>query len=186
MKTVHLHGSLGARFGREYRLDITTPAEAVRALCVQLPGFEEAIRAGNWHVVRGPLAARDEVSEEALTLSLGQQEEVHLIPAISGANNGWVNTIVGAVLIVVGAMTSWAGGAGLIGAGIGMMLGGIIQLTTKIPGAEEVKSADEKASYLFNGPTNQSSQGVGVPRGYGRLKVGSIVVSAGLFSEETA
>ncbi len=183
MKSVHLHGFLGGRFGEVYVLDVSTPREAVRALSVQLPGFEKAIRAGNWHIVRGPLAERDEVDEDSLELSLGRQGELHIIPAIEGANSGWVNVIVGAVLFVVGAFT---GNVALMAMGVGMMVGGIIQMTTKMPGVQETSDVDQRASYLFDGPSNRSTQGGAVPRGYGRLKVGSIVVSVGLFAEETA
>lgn len=184
MKTVYLHGHLGERFGKSYVIDVATPREAVRALAVQIPGFEAAIRAGNWHVVRGPLEGRDEVDTDSLEVSLGAQREIHLIPAIEGANNGWVNTIVGVVLIVVGVVI---GNPYLIGMGVGMMVGGIIQLTTKMPGVDnDANGVDERASYLFNGPSNRSKQGIAVPRGYGRLKVGSVVISAGLFAEEVA
>lgn len=43
MKTVRLYGHLGVRFGRVFRLDVASPAEAVRALLLQLPGFRDAI-----------------------------------------------------------------------------------------------------------------------------------------------
>jgi predicted phage tail protein len=37
MKTIKLAGDLGNRFGREYTLDVQTPAEAMRALILQMP-----------------------------------------------------------------------------------------------------------------------------------------------------
>jgi predicted phage tail protein len=36
---VRLHGWLGERFGREWRLDVATPREAVRAIACQVRGF---------------------------------------------------------------------------------------------------------------------------------------------------
>ena len=51
----------------------------------------------------------------------------------AGKNGGLIQTVVGAVLIVVGAMTSWAGGGALVGAGIGMVAGGVAQMLTKPP-----------------------------------------------------
>lgn len=189
MKTIHLHGYLGDRFGKTYTLDVDTPAEAVKAIGVQVAGFSEAIKQGNWHVVRGPLEGRDESDEDGLTVTLGNYQEVHIIPAIEGANNGWTNIIVGIILIVVGYFTFGSTstmGMAMIAGGAGMAVGGIVQVTTKIPGVDDSTKggADERASYLFNGPTNQSKQGVAVPRGYGRVLVGSIVVSGGLFAEE--
>lgn len=189
MKTIHLHGFLAEKFGGPYTLDVSTPKEAVQALSVQLPGFRETIRKGNWHLVRGALDGRDEVDEAGVDLSLGKQSELHIIPAIEGANSGWTNIIIGIILIVVGYFTfgSTTGpGMAMIAAGAGLAVGGIVQLTTKMPGVDDSTkgSTEDRASYLFNGPTNQSTQGVAVPRGYGRLKVGSIVVSAGLFAEQ--
>lgn len=195
MKSFHLYGSLEKDFGGPFNVDVATPAEAIRALCVQLPGFEAAVRKGNWRVIRGALDAEDDVDEEGLQLSLGHQDELHLIPMIEGANNGVAQIIVGAIMIAAAFFTggatisAWGPMAVMMGAaGVGMAVGGIITMTTRVPGATDSASgnekADDKASFLFDGPTNQSTQGVAVPRGYGRMKVGSIVVSAGLYAEQ--
>lgn len=182
MKTLYLHGC-AAEFGSSFELDARNPAEMVRALCVQLPGFQEMVEAGEWHVIRGPLDKQDGDDEERLLLSLSERAEVHLVPAIKGAGGGGgiVQVILGLVLVVVGYFT---GQPTIIMAGAGMMLGGIIQMTTKIPGADtNTEATDNRASFLFSGPKNQSSQGVTIPRGYGRCRVGSIVVSVGLYAE---
>ena len=39
MTTILLYGQL-RQFGRSFRMAVRTPAEAVKALCVQIPGFE--------------------------------------------------------------------------------------------------------------------------------------------------
>lgn len=197
MKTLYLYGSLAETFGKVFRVDVATPAEAIRALCIQLRGFEDAIKAGNWQMIRGPLDARDEVDEEGLQLTLGNQNEMHLTPVIAGANSGAGMIIVGIVMIVAAFFTGGASIAAwgamstvLAAGGLGLVVGGIVSATTKIPGATGSASgnekADDKASFLFDGPTNQSTQGVAVPRGYGRMKIGSIVVSAGLYAEPMA
>lgn len=195
MKSFHLYGSLEKEFGGPFNVDVVTPAEAIRALCVQLPGFEAAIRKGNWRVIRGALDAEDDVDEEGLQLSLGHQDELHLIPMIEGANSGVAQILVGVVMIAAaffsggGSLAAMGPMAVMMGAaGVGLAVGGIITLTTRVPGATDSASgnekSDDKASFLFDGPTNQSTQGVAVPRGYGRMKVGSIVVSAGLYAEQ--
>lgn len=191
MKTLHLYGRLKEQYGETFELDVVTPAEAVRALCVQLPGFEEEIRSGSWHILRGPLEAQDSLDEEGLLFSLGGDDQVHLLPAVAGANSGALSVVVGAVLVAVGVFTfgaTSAWGVALIASGAGMAVGGIIQMTTKMPGTDVAasESADQRPSFLFNGPTNTSSQGLAVPRGYGRVRCGSIVVSAALYSEELA
>lgn len=182
MKTLYLHGT-AARFGESFELDAENPPEMVRALCVQLPGFREMIEAGEWHVIRGPLDQQDADDEDRLLMSLAERSEVHLVPAIGGAgsNGGIISAIIGIVLIVVGVIYP---NPALVMAGAGMLLGGIIQMTTKIPGADtNTESTDNRASFLFTGPKNQSSQGVTIPRGYGRCRTGSIVISVGLYAE---
>jgi predicted phage tail protein len=44
--------------------------------------------------------------------------------------------------------------------------------------------ADNRASYIFNGAVNLTAQGNPVPICYGRMRVGSVVVSAGLSTED--
>lgn len=183
MKTLFLHGFLKEKYGESFELDVLSPAEAVRAICVQVPGFMEDIRKGVWHVLRGPLDRKDSDDEEKIHLALGTETEVHLLPAVQGANDGFLTAVVGIALVAVGVFTF---GAALIGAGAGMAVGGIIQMTTKLPSGNPAsqESADSRPSFLFDGPVNTSSQGLAVPRGYGRLKIGSVVISAGLYAEE--
>ena len=40
MKTIILHGVLAKKFGKSFRLSVGSTKEAMRALCVQLTGFE--------------------------------------------------------------------------------------------------------------------------------------------------
>lgn len=196
MKTLNLYGSMQDKYPGVFKMEVATPAEAIRAMCIQIPGFEDDIKAGNWRLVRGDLAANDEINEEGMQMTLGNQNELHLIPVIEGANSGVGMIIVGIVMIVAAFFTGGASIAAwgtmsvaLAAAGVGMAVGGIIAATTKMPGvAESTNSSKEsdQASFLFDGPTNQSKQGGAVPRGYGRLLVGSIVVSAGLYAEPMA
>jgi predicted phage tail protein len=191
MKTLYLHGFLKEKYGASFELDVATPAEAVRALAVQLPGFEDDVKAGNWHVLRGPLDQEEAMDAEGITVTLGREKEIHLMPAVEGAGNGGLMAVLGVILIVAGYFTMGASvniGIAMMAGGAGMALGGIIQMTMKLPGADSSvqESVDARASFLFNGPTNTSSQGVAVPRGYGRVRVGSVVASAALYSEELA
>ncbi|MNR15890.1 Bacteriophage lambda tail assembly protein I [compost metagenome] len=140
---------------------------------------------GDWHVIRGPLDSWDADDEERLLLSLGEEEELHFVPAVKGAGNGGgvLSFIMGVVLFAAGV---WFANPGLMGAGLGMMVGGIVQMTMKTPGIDNAnnESMDDKASFLFAGPKNTSSQGVAIPRGYGRMWTGSVVVSVGLYAEQ--
>lgn len=192
--TIHLHG-IARQFGEKYDLDVKTSKEAINALGIMIDGFADMIRAGEWHVLRGPMEDGQDEDAETIEVGLGSVKEIHLLPAIKGSGGGGngagiFTTILGIVMIVVGIVGSpFTGGSslGLTAAGVGMLVGGIVMLTTKIPGADtDTESMDDKASFLFSGPKNQSSQGVAIPRGYGRVRTGSIVISAGLFAEQIA
>ncbi len=43
-KRIRLYGDMAKRFGREFRLDVATAAEAIRALCVIKPGFRQYLQ----------------------------------------------------------------------------------------------------------------------------------------------
>ena len=41
LRTVKLYGPMRKLFGREYELNVSSPADAIRALCAQVPGFKK-------------------------------------------------------------------------------------------------------------------------------------------------
>lgn len=187
MITLHLSGQMAKDYGDSVVLDAKSPREAVLALSFQCPKYKDTLISNDWHIYVGQ---GNDISEKELDMSLGSVTDVYLLPRIQGAN-GAVNFVVGAVLFVIGAVLTYTGvgsplGVPLMSAGAGLMVGGIIQMTTKIPGAEDLSrdSVDQKASYLFSGPTNTATQGVAIPRGYGRMLVGSVVVSVALYAEQ--
>lgn len=195
MITLHLHGSLAKLFGDTVPLAANSPREAVTALSYQSGEYKEILRSNDWHIFVGD---GNDISESELDMNLGRVTEVYLVPKIEGAG-GTFNFIAGAVLIGAAifmtggiAALGFAGASGLsigmFAGGVGMVLGGIVQMMTKVPGTPQGisrDSADDKASFLFNGPSNTATQGVAIPRGYGRMLVGSIVVSAALYAENT-
>ena len=81
-----------------------------------------------------------------------------------------------------GAATGAGLGAGLIAAagtiGIGLTLYGVAQMISPTPGPVEEPSLLESGS--FSGIDQTIRQGVPVPIAYGRVFVGSAVISAGL------
>lgn len=182
MIRLHLAGQLAEDYGKVLEIEAKTPREAVIAMSYQCPKYKEVLESNNWHIFVGE---NNDITEVELDLQLGSVRDVFLYPVIQGSS-GAFNFIVGAVLTVVGV---WFGNPYLISMGVGMMLGGIVQMTTKVPkigtsGDMSRDGADDKSSFLFNGPANTASQGVAIPRGYGRMLVGSIVVSAAIYAEQ--
>ena len=185
MVTLYLYGYLASLFGDTVSLDVATPREAVTALAYQSPDYRHHLTSNNWHIFAGK---DNDITQAELDMDLGNVKEVYLMPAIEGAGSGasgWLSVIVGAALIV-GSFFAGPAGPALLGAGIGLVTGGIITLVTPIPGVDDMSqnAADEKASFLFKSPTNTSTQGVPIPLGYGKMMIGSIVVSSGLYAED--
>ena len=78
-------------------------------------------------------------------------------------------------------------GAPLLNLGISMALGGIVQmLSPQQSGSSAADAVENGASYNFNGPVNTTAQGNPVPVLYGRMVVGSAVISAGILAQEQA
>jgi predicted phage tail protein len=199
MRTVRLYGHLAARFGRVHRLDVRTPAEAVRALCATRDGFRAHL------IAHSRPGYRVLVGRQALTLdalALPADDDIRIVPVTAGAGRGAGQILLGAALVAVGVATggfglaagaAWSAGAatfaGYIAGNLGMalILGGVVQMLApqpKTPGTPE--RPENRPSYAFDGPVNTTAQGNPVPVCYGRLIVGSQVVSAGMASEEYA
>ncbi len=187
MKTIRLFGALGRKFGRVHHFDVRSAAEAVRALVANFPSFEQhLLTAPGGYVVR---ADGDSLGERELQAPVSR--EIKIIPRLVGAGGPQEKILIGAVLIMAGVIVSGASfggaaplGAALVSTGISFMVGGVAQFLTPTPRLPEMPERPEnKPSYVFNGPVNTTAQGNAVPVGYGRLVVGSAVISAGLSSE---
>lgn len=185
MINFHIHGDLGQRFGECFRLEARDPAECIRALATQIPEFAKAVREGSWHVVRGDKRTGEGLDEEGLHVG-ANNSDVHLVPAVEGAGgDGVFQTIVGVALIAASFIPSPASPF-LFNAGVALTAGGVAQMLTNTPGSnyDSREKPDERSSFIFNGATNTSTQGIAVPVGYGRMLIGSVVVSAGMSVEE--
>lgn len=189
IRTVRLYGKLGTRFGRRFELAVASPAEAIQALCVLLKGFRrELLESKDKGIAYAVFAGKRNLSKDELELPPGRGE-IRIAPIVVGSKRGGIlQTIIGAVLVVVGAVVSYFGGglgAPLMKFGAVMMLGGVIQMLSPQPSGLSARDSPENgASYNFNGPVNTSAQGNPVPLLYGELEVGSAVISGGIFAED--
>lgn len=199
MRTVLLYGHLAKRFGRRHRFDVRTPAEAVRALCATLDGFRRYLVE---HSRPGYRVLVGKTPRGIDTLGMPADDVIRIVPVTAGAGRGLGSVILGAALIGVGVMTggasltlsgAWAaGGAAFAGylatnIGVSLVLGGVSQMLAPQPNAQgTVERPENRPSYAFDGPVNTAAQGNAVPVCYGRLVVGSQVISAGMAAEEYA
>ena len=192
--TIKLSGPLIGLFGREHHRVISTPREVFRALSATIPGFENYM---NTSKARGLTFAifvgKKNISEGCLDFS-SSGREVRIVPVIIGSKrSGVLQTILGAVLVVVGAIgvtigQAWGGatwGPYALQAGAALMAGGVIQmLSPQSAGLASKQSADNKASYAFGSVTNTAAQGYPVPLLYGKRRIGGATISAGIYVED--
>lgn len=175
MMTVKLYGDLGARYGRTYRLDVRNPAEAVHALCTQLPGLRQ------YFIEHGAqkFRVRGVQDYDETTLHYPQSAGVlKIVPYIEGAG-AWGKIIGGAALAVAGLFIPGVGGL-VTSMGIALALGGVAQmLAPRAKATATPEKAENEPSLAFDGAVNTMGQGGPVPLGYGRLLVGSQIISVG-------
>jgi predicted phage tail protein len=203
MKTVLLLGELGKKFGRKLLLDVKTPGEAVRALCANFPEFEQhLIESGKKNVGYRILLGKNDIPLDDIHNPAGSST-IKFVPVIQGAGgNPLTNVLIGAAIIgaafftggaslVAGAgffgttvTTTFLGGIAL-GIGASLVLSGVSQMLSPTPKSDAPGERPEnQPSYVFNGAVNTTAQGQPVPIGYGRMVVGSAVISAGITTEE--
>lgn len=102
------------------------------------------------------------ITEDELAHPSGS-DDIRIAPITLGSKNGGVfNIILGAVLIVAGIVVTGMSfgsaapiGAALIGMGVSMVVGGVVQLLTPMPKGLSAKDKPANTpSYAFNGPIN--------------------------------
>ena len=188
LRTIRLYGKLGAKFGRVHRLAVSSAAEAVRALSILLPGFEQ-------HLINAPGAyavfyGKDNLEAEQLRHPAGA-DDIRIAHIPAGAKSGGVfGVVLGVVMIAAGAFTfgaTTAMGMAMIAGGVGMAAAGAMMMLSPQPqGMGSQDSPDNRPSYSFNGAVNTEAQGNPVPLLYGEMIIGSAVISGGVYAEDRA
>jgi len=188
LKTIKLYGILAKKFGKEFHLAVDNTREAMRALSVQVQGFEHfMLHAHEQGLEFAVFQDEQNIGETELDMSTSAKV-IKIVPRVIGAGgNGVLQTILGAVMVVVGVVAMAYGqawGANLVGAGIGMMVGGIaMMLMPKIDNQDQNQDGN-KANKGFGGAVTTVAQGNPVPVLYGQREVGGFIASAGQYPED--
>jgi predicted phage tail protein len=190
LKTIRLYGVLGKKFGKEFKLAVESTREAVKALSVQVPGFEQFMLNAHEQGLAFAIFQDDEnISEDQIDFDTGANV-IKIVPKVMGAggNGGVLQLVLGAVLIVAGIFSFGAGtalGTAAIGAGAGMVVGGIAQMLTPKADAQDQNQDGNRANKSFGGAVTTIAQGNPVPILYGQREVGGFIVNAGQFAVDT-
>lgn len=191
---LELLGELGNKYGSTHLLDIKTPAEAIRALNANFKDFRSYMENSEKNGV-GYRVLSNEQDVDIADIHNPASKTIKIVPVMMGAGGGLGKIILGAALIVASiymptSTFAWSS----IGAfdavaiastaasyiGTALVIQGASQMLTPMPKAPDYGGNDERSpSYLYNGAVNTTAQGHPVPIGYGRLIIGSAVVSAG-------
>lgn len=191
LKTIKLYGILAKKFGKEFHLAVDNTREAMRALCVQVQGFEHfMLHAHEQGLEFAVFQDEQNISEKELDMNTSAKV-IKVVPKVKGAggDNGVLQTILGAVMVVVGVVLMYVPGGqafapSLIGAGIGMMIGGVaMMLMPKIENQDQNQDGN-KANKGFGSAVTTVAQGNPVPVLYGQREVGGFIASAGQYPED--
>jgi len=189
MKTalITLHGDLGERVGREWRLNVSSVSEAIHAINVMT---DNKLKKAFWNhgaknirykvlVNQNPILPSDKFENSEVFLRSKGIKTIDFVPVLEGSS--WWSVGLGTLSLAFAGDSPAAAMAGL-----SMIFAGASNLLSKPPERPEQRqivnpSSDPSAlanSYLFSGPINVINEGGPVPIGYGRLLVGSQVIQS--------
>lgn len=205
LKTMTLKGSMAKKFGKTHRFHVADLREMLRAMCSQVPGFKKYLSNAHMQGVRFAFYnGKTNIGLWEFDMSSGATE-FEMEPIIEGSKRGGsLQIIVGAVALVAAFFTggatfaAWAAANGisvaavaatstaLMGLGLSMTLGGVVQMLTPQPkynvGASS--STDNQPNYAFGSPVNTVAMGYPVPVLYGTREIGGAIISAGSFTSD--
>jgi predicted phage tail protein len=180
LKTIKLYGHLGKKFGKSFQLAVSSPAEAIKALSINIKGFREYLTKHSnpgYHI----FTDKRDLAEDELNYNVSS-DIIKIVPVTVGSG-GFFKVIIGVVLIVVGTIFEqpW-----MVNMGYTMTISGVAEVlfAPPTPKSYNAEKPENSPSYIFNGPVNTISQGNPVSLCYGKVRVGSQVISAGLTSRE--
>jgi predicted phage tail protein len=164
MKKVFLHGEIAKVFGSQWELNVQSPRESISALMANNPEIEKYLFSKQKEGVVYT-AGYDYMKEfsELDDLNFKSNKDIHIFPAPTGSAQ-----MLGGMLTT--GLTSFAGA--FINAKISKKM-------NETFGQEDTSTlVAQSKSFLMQGGENRYQQGTNVPLGYGRMKIGSNVISA--------
>ena len=212
MKVVKVYGALRKKLGQcRFEFEAATPAQALKALCVNFPGLDKWLIDSEkdgvgYRVTIGKERVTDDLSP--LLMPWGEKEVFSITPVIAGAGRGFGMIAAGlglvALALVTGGaavslgITGFSATTGTLAAatfgtklaiaagtlGLGLTFFGIAQAISPQPEVPQFEESAQLESFSFSNVVNTSKQGLPVPIAYGRVFVGSAIISSGTDVDE--
>lgn len=214
LRKVRLYGQLAEFVGRKViEADLSSAAEAVRMLIANFPGLDGHMADRHYKVLVGDVAltvddlhnpvGREEIKIVPVVAGAGGNFAqifagialVGFAIATAGAGTGFLGLGAGLTGTVSATTGSLVSGGFVLGAaastaigsiGLGLVLTGVagmISPTPQIPQGPDTQQ-DPRKSFSFSGIQNTSRGGTPVPIVYGKTLTGSVVISAGVDTEQ--
>ena len=182
IRDIILYGEARKLFGKKYRLDVESPAEAIKALSMMVDGFREWLLKNKDE--KFVVTVNGKSIEESMLTARGEGDIAIRVASIRARKGGGAFGIIAGLALI--AFTWWspftwvakatfslyAMGAGLVLSGAAMML------------SPQLKPSDDKddgklKSHTF-GIQQNSGQGDPVPVVYGEILAKPVVISSGI------
>ena len=191
LRKLKLYGELAKFIGhKEFEIKVHNLPQAISFLVNNFPGVEAYMNPKLYQVRIGNY----EISKDEIDYPIGQQD-IHIVPVISGAGGGFGRFLTGAFLIGASfffpgaglfGTTSFLGaaagtglgtaiGTGLSYIGAGLILSGVSEMLYPTQTAQFEDSP--QISFNFAGTQNTARAGTPVPIVYGEIFTGSVVIS---------
>ena len=202
LRKVKLYGELAEFVGhKELDAVVKNAADAIRFLISNFPKLEAHMNTRYYQVLIGDY----DIDETEIHNPIGN-EDISIVPVISGAGGGLGKTLLGIALIgiaiaapgagflagggfgfgstvVVNGVTQFSLAALAGNIGIGLTLMGVSEML--FPQTKpEMPEDDPRISFSFSGVQNTSRAGTSHPIVYGEVVTGSVVISAGIDTDQ--
>tara|TARA_E500000318_G_scaffold111311_2_gene129461 strand:+ start:2552 stop:3199 length:648 start_codon:yes stop_codon:yes gene_type:complete len=182
MKTkIHLYGKISKHFGSTFNFaNISKPIDCVKAIDSQKKGFINYIKQEAKKGIHYELIINGE-SQNAFSVNNIQEkiETIDIVPCIIGGTPAFFVAV-----FKVSLTTAKVLSAVTVTLALGLVVAGIVYLLTPIDvdPIREITASVKGDSFLFSSAENITQQGVPVPVGYGRLRVGSVVIATNVLN----
>jgi predicted phage tail protein len=202
MTKIHIKGVLGKKFGSLFKISISNPISALRAIDANRNGFiNELFNLSKKNINYHMICDSEFINYSDQLLERKNIKNIYILPAIVGSGEfiaaGVGLTAVNAAgvvtLTVAGKIVAFLANTLIstaISLGISFLMNSINKQATppqqniSVGGATSIIEAKGR-SYIFSNNINSAQQGSAIPVGFGKMKVSSQVASASIKSYPT-
>jgi len=204
MIEVFLVGNLGKKFGKKWQFDADTPMDVFKALDANNDGFIKYLAEKERENIKYRIwVDKKPVSSKELDIEINSKKKMLVMPVMAGSGLTLAQEMMayGGAGLITGWGLSWLGNNLFEGTVWGNMLGFVGDVLFEVgaalliqgvisslmdepenPTPQQEDSLKSSSSFIFSNPTNNVIQGARVPVGYGRLRIGSHVVSSSVLN----